>query len=79
MDESRLAELSDRLRSVELKLKREMQLRGFDPAQLENTALPTSLAKLLAERDEIKADLKEAEGSSNTEPEERMYERTEED
>ncbi|PWT79353.1 MAG: hypothetical protein C5B44_06980 [Acidobacteria bacterium] len=70
MDEARLARLSERLSSIKLTLEREMRARGFDPAQLENTALPTSLARLSAERDEIERELKESEVSFN--PKERM-------
>ena len=72
MNESRFAELSKRLRSVDLVLEREMRARGFDPAQLENTALPTSLAKLSAERNEIERELKEAEVSFQQNPEGRV-------
>jgi len=34
-------------------------IEGFDPAQIENMALPTALAKLLEERAEIKSELEE--------------------
>ena len=58
---SGVAALRDRLREVESALAREMRLRGFDPAQLETTALPAALALLAAERDEIQRELKEQE------------------
>ena len=66
MNEARFATLLERLRYIELTLEREMRARGFDPAQLENIALPTSLARLSAERDEIQRELKEAEASFET-------------
>jgi len=36
-----------------------MRERGFELAQAENVALPTSLARLYAERESIKAELEE--------------------
>ena len=58
---SRVEELSNRLREVESKLQRALRARGFEPGQLETTALPGALALLSAERDEIQRELAEIE------------------
>ena len=60
--------LRARLRDLEAEFERELRARGFDPAQAENVALPSALAKLYAEREEIKAEL---EGEDNDTREER--------
>ncbi len=39
--------------------ERQMRERGFEPAQAELVALPGPLAKLYAEREELRADLEE--------------------
>ncbi len=52
-------ELEDRLREVEASFVRQMRERGFEPAQAENIALPGPLAKLYAEREELRAVLKQ--------------------
>ena len=52
-------ELEDRLREVEASFVRQMRERGFEPAQAENIALPGPLAKLYAEREELRADLEQ--------------------
>jgi len=57
--QSRLAGLFERLKSVEVRLEGEMRRRGFDPAQLDTTALPAALATLATERDEIRRELEE--------------------
>ena len=49
--------LADRLREVEETLERQMRERGFEPSQVELVALPGPLAKLYAEREELRADL----------------------
>ena len=51
------SELEDRLREVEASFVRQMRARGFEPAQAENIALPGPLAKLYAEREELRAEL----------------------
>lgn len=56
---TREAALYERLREIETVLSRELRLRGFDPAQLENTALTGKLASLAAERTEIRKELTE--------------------
>jgi hypothetical protein len=54
-----------RLRGLETEFVREMIARGFDPAQAENVALPSHLAELYTEREQIKVQLEELEGKSN--------------
>ncbi|MCM3902000.1 MAG: hypothetical protein ND866_09865 [Pyrinomonadaceae bacterium] len=54
--------LEERLREVEEEFERQMRARGFEPAQAELVALPGPLAKLYAERDELRADLESLEG-----------------
>ena len=49
--------LEERLREVEENFERQMRERGFEPAQSELIALPGPLAKLYAEREELRADL----------------------
>ena len=56
--------LEEKLRSVEEIFVREMRARGFEPDQAENVALPTSLARLYAEREALQAELDEMEGGS---------------
>ncbi len=51
--------LEERLRKVEENFERQMRDRGFEPAQVELIALPGPLAKLYAEREELRADLEE--------------------
>jgi hypothetical protein len=48
-----VSELEARLRSVNEEFEREMRARGFDPAQVENAALPGALAKLYLERQSL--------------------------
>jgi hypothetical protein len=57
--DARRIELVARLRAVEESFEREMRERGFEPAQAENVALPSSLAKLYAEREALRAQLEE--------------------
>ena len=56
-EEGRRRELDARLRKIEERFEHEMRERGFDPAQADNVALPGSLAKLYAEREELRAEL----------------------
>jgi hypothetical protein len=62
---SSTAELNQRLRELDAEFDLEMRARGFDPAQAENVALPTHLAALYAEREQIKAQLAELKGEIN--------------
>jgi hypothetical protein len=48
-----------RLRALDAEFDREMRARGFDPAQLENVALPSHLAELYKQREQVKAELAE--------------------
>ena len=57
--------LEEKLRSVEEIFVREMRQRGFEPDQAENVALPTSLARLYAQREALKTELGEMEGGPN--------------
>ena len=57
--DTRIAELQQRLAELDLRFQTEAKKRGFDPAQVENMALPTPLAKLFAECTEIKSELEE--------------------
>ena len=57
--DARIAELQQRLAEIDARLQTESKKRGFDPAQIENMALPTPLAKLFAEYTEIKSELEE--------------------
>ncbi len=51
--------LREKLRKLDAEFDREMRARGFDPAQAENVALPSHLAALYSEREQIKAELEE--------------------
>jgi hypothetical protein len=59
------SELRHRLRTLDAEFERQMRARGFDPAQAENIALPSTLARLYAERERTKAQLEELEGGNN--------------
>lgn len=52
--------LKERLRAIEEEFEREMLARGFDPAQHDNVALTTPLAKLYAERERLRSELEES-------------------
>jgi hypothetical protein len=52
-------ELEKRLSELDTRFANEMRKRGFDPAQADNVALPSALAKLFAEREATKAELEE--------------------
>lgn len=58
--------LEARLREVEDEFERQMRERGFEPDQAELVALPGPLAKLYAEREELRADLVELKGDSRS-------------
>jgi len=51
--------LRRQLRDLDEQFDREMRARGFDPAQTENIALPSHLARLYVEREQIRARLEE--------------------
>ena len=52
-----LTEIEAKLRAVEERFDREMRARGFDPAQAENVALPSALARLYIEREELREEM----------------------
>jgi hypothetical protein len=56
-EELEISRLEERLHAVEEEFERSMRARGFDPAQDENLALTSSLAKLYAERDDLRTRL----------------------
>ena len=64
--QTRLAELFERLKSIEGKLDRELRRRGFDPSQVDTTALPALLATLAIEREEIRHELEEIQTELNS-------------
>lgn len=53
-DELEISKLRDKLREVEREYAQAMRARGFDPAQDENLALPSALAKLYQEREDLR-------------------------
>jgi hypothetical protein len=50
-------QIEAKLQAVEERFDREMRARGFDPAQEDNVALPSALARLYAEREELREEL----------------------
>ena len=64
-DRREINALHERLRRLDAEFDREMRARGFDPAQAENVALPSHLASLYAEREQIKAELEELSEETN--------------
>ena len=57
--EARRTKLEAKLRELGTRLREEMLKRGFDPRQAENVALPSALAKLFVECEEVKTELEE--------------------
>ena len=55
--QSARAQLEEKLREADERLRRELQARGFDPSQDENLALTGPLAKLYIEREKLRAEL----------------------
>ena len=51
--------LKQKLRELEARFDFEVRKRGFDPAQAENMALPSALARLFTEREELRSELSE--------------------
>jgi hypothetical protein len=56
---STTVDLNQKLRTLDAEFDREMRARGFDPAQLESVALPSHLAELYKQREQVKAELAE--------------------
>lgn len=54
-----ISRLQRKLAECEARFDAEARRRGFDPAQAENMALPSTLARLFTEREEIRAELEE--------------------
>lgn len=52
--ELEISGLQEQLNLVELEFERELRARGFDPAQADNVALTSKLAKLYEEREALK-------------------------
>jgi len=65
MPSNLINDLRQELRTLDAEFDQEMRARGFDPKQAENVALPSHLAALYAEREEIKARLEDLEGKTN--------------
>jgi hypothetical protein len=61
-EDIRRQELESRLELLTTEFERQMRARGFDPAQAENVALPSSLARLYGECQTIKEELEESKG-----------------
>lgn len=59
--DTRIAELKQQLAELETRFRTEAHRRGFDPAQIENMALPAALANVFAECAEVKSELEELE------------------
>ncbi len=57
-------QIEAKLRAVEERFDREMRARGFDPAQAENVALPSALARLYAEREELREEMELRKGEN---------------
>ena len=56
---SRIAQLRARLAELDGHISAEMRRRGFDPAQADNVALPSLLARLSVERTKVADELEE--------------------
>ena len=55
--DARIAELEQKLAELEAQFRSEAHKRGFEPAQVDNMALPAALARLVAAAAEIKGEL----------------------
>jgi len=62
-NEAHRVELQNRLADLDARFADEMRKRGFDPAQAENIALPSALARMFTERMEIINELEELAGA----------------
>jgi len=56
--ESGRAHLEQQLRELDQQIRHELRVRGFDPDQEENLALTAPLARLFAERERLRDELK---------------------
>ncbi len=66
-DDLEISRLEEKLLIVEQEFERGMRARGFDPAQDENVALTSSLAKLYEERNDLRNRLASISGSDSQE------------
>lgn len=57
LEEGRRKHLEERLRQVEEQFRHEMRARGFNPDQSDNLALTVPLARLYAEREQLREEL----------------------
>lgn len=57
-------QIEAKLQAVEERFDREMRARGFDPAQEDNVALPSALARLYAERNELREEMELRKGEN---------------
>ena len=60
-------QLQARLRDISEQFERQMRLRGFDPEQADNVALPGDLARLYVERQQLLEKLEEIRGENEHE------------
>ncbi len=58
-DSDHREELEAQLKLLEQEFEQQMRARGFDPAQTENVALPTALARLYGECERTREQLEE--------------------
>ena len=65
--ESTIKQLEARLLEITERFEQQMRVRGFDPQQADNVALPAPLARLYIERQELLEKLEEIRGESNDE------------
>jgi hypothetical protein len=62
--ESTTKQLEARLLEITEQFEQQMRVRGFDPQQADNVALPAPLARLYIERQELLEKLEEIRGES---------------
>jgi hypothetical protein len=62
---SRREELETRLKLLNQEFEKQMRARGFDPAQVENVALPSELAHLYGECQMLSEQLEEIKGEES--------------
>ena len=57
-------QLEARLQEITLQFEQQMRVRGFDPEQADNLALPTGLARMYIERQRLIEQLEEIRGKN---------------
>jgi len=65
--ESTTKQLEARLLEITEQFEQQMRLRGFDPQQADNVALPGDLARLYVERQQLLEKLEEIRGENEHE------------